>query len=117
MIGSCLARTVSNIKIILRIFAGLFSLISALVVSTASYLITLPVLLFLLTDLMLREFNKFNVALILLIICTYITCILYVPIIYLVSVGLHAPVVEGVLAILPMLILGFGIASFWKRVI
>ncbi|MEQ2017147.1 M28 family metallopeptidase [Photorhabdus bodei] len=109
-------RTVSNIQSILRILAGLFSLVAALVVPTASYLITLPVLLFLLTDLMSREFNKFSVALILLIICTYITCILYVPIIYLVSVGLHAPVVGGVLAILPMLILGFSIASLWKRI-
>ncbi|MEK9495095.1 M28 family metallopeptidase [Photorhabdus sp. P32] len=108
-------RIVSNIQSILRIFAGLFSLIVALVVPTASYLVTLPVLLFLLMDLMLREFNKFSVALILLIICTYITSILYVPIIYLVSIGLNAPIVGGVLAILPMLILGFGIANFWKR--
>ncbi|MCW7548728.1 M28 family metallopeptidase [Photorhabdus sp. APURE] len=108
--------TVSNIQSIFRILAGLFSLVTALIVPTASYLVTLPVLLFLLTDLMLREFNKFSVALILLVIYTYITSILYVPVIYLVFVGLHAPVVGGVLAILPMLILGFGIANFWKRV-
>ncbi|PQQ42496.1 hypothetical protein C6H65_03515 [Photorhabdus luminescens] len=109
-------QTVSNIRSMLRIVAGLLSLIVALIVPTASYLVTLPVLLFLLTDLMLREFNKFSVALILLIICTYITSILYVPIIYLVSIGLQAPIVGGILALLPILILGAGIVSLWKRI-
>ncbi|OCQ51465.1 Aminopeptidase YwaD precursor [Photorhabdus australis subsp. thailandensis] len=109
------SKIVSKIQTILRIFAGLLSLAVALIVPTASYLITLPVLLFLFMDLMLREFNRFSLALILLIICIYITCIIYVPIIYLVVVGLHANIVGSVLALLLILFLGLVIASFWNR--
>ncbi|WP_051690943.1 M28 family metallopeptidase [Photorhabdus australis] len=109
------SESVSKIQTILRIFSGLLSLAVALIVPTASYLITLPVLLFLFMDLMLREFNRFSLALILLIICIYITCIIYVPIVYLVVVGLHANIVGSVLALLLILFLGLVTASFWNR--
>lgn len=109
------SESVSKIQTILRIFSGLLSLAVALIVPTASYLITLPILLFLFMDLMLREFNRFSLALILLIICIYITCIIYVPIVYLVVVGLHANIVGSVLALLLILFLGLVTASFWNR--
>ncbi|KTL61700.1 hypothetical protein AA106_07945 [Photorhabdus laumondii subsp. laumondii] len=94
---------------------GLFSMTLAIKLPEISYLLTLPLLFFLLSHIILVKYHNYFISLAIAVLGVYISGILYVPVVFLIARGLQALWLSVIIALIPIVIWMGKSIDLWRE--
>ncbi|MQL48562.1 M28 family peptidase [Photorhabdus khanii] len=94
---------------------GLFSMTLAIKLPEISYLLTLPLLFFLLSHIILVKYHNYFISLAIAVLGVYISGILYVPVVFLIASGLQVLWLSVIIALIPIVIWMGKSIDLWRE--